>query len=127
MTIHATTTPLQKKAFARWLSDQLAVRKWSAVEMGNRSALSLTTVRNFLHEKSTPEPVTCKKLAQALSVPVDLVYEKAGYLLPEPDGLSGPKRTLIEMIKNLPDGDAIRLLARSQARMVTQADRKWWA
>jgi hypothetical protein len=40
--------------------------------------------------------------------------------------LSSPKRSLIEFVKRMPDADALKLLARSQARMVTQADGKWW-
>ena len=127
MTIHATTTPAQKQAFARWLEGQLALRKWKAVDLASRSNLSATAIRSFLHAQHAPEPVSCKKLARALGLPVDLVYEKAGYMPIGPESLSGPKRSLIELVKRMPDADALRLLARSQARMVTQADGKWWA
>ena len=127
MTIHATTTSAQKQAFAKWLAGQIDLRKWKAVDLASRSNLSASTICLFLHAQRAPEPVSCQKLAHALGLPVDLVYEKAGYMSPGPERLSSPKRSLIELVKRLPEADALRLLARSQARMVTQADGKWWA
>jgi len=126
MTKHSTT-PDQKQSFARWLEGQLDFRKWKAAKLARLSNLSRTAICSFLHAKSAPEPVSCKKLASGLGLPVDLVYEQAGYMLTGPESLSSPKRSLIELVKRMPDADALRLLARSQARMVTQADGKWWA
>jgi len=125
MTIHATTTFAQKQAFANWLAGQLALRKWKALDLANRSNLSVSAIRGFLHAQRAPEPVSCKKLASGLGLPVDIVYEKAGYMSGS-ETLSSPKRSLIEFVKRMPDADALKLLARSQARMVTQADGKWW-
>ena len=126
MTKHSTTSD-QKQFFAKWLEGQLDFRKWRAADLAKYSNLSESTICLFLHAQRAPEPVSCKKLASGLGLPVDLVYEQAGYMLTGPESLSSPKRSLIELVKRMPDADALRLLARSQARMVTQADRKWWA
>ena len=126
MTKHSTTTPDQKQSFARWLEGQLTFRKWKASDLARQSNLSISTISLLLHAHRAPEPVSCKKLASGLGLPVDLVYEKAGYMAGS-ETLSSPKRSLIEFVKRMPDADALKLLARSQARMVTQADGKWWA
>ncbi len=126
MTKHSTT-PEQKHSFAKWLEGQLDFRKWKAADLAKHSNLSESTICLFLHAQRAPEPVSCKKLASGLGLPVDLVYEQAGYMLTGPESLSSPKRSLIELVKRMPDADALRLLARSQARMVIQADGKWWA
>jgi transcriptional regulator with XRE-family HTH domain len=122
-----STPPAQKEAFAKWLTVQLDLRQWKAAELARRSQLTRAAISLMLLARSTPEPASCQKLASALGLPVDLVYEQAGYLGASSTRLSSPKRSLIELVKRLPEADASKLLARSQARMVTQADGKWWA
>jgi transcriptional regulator with XRE-family HTH domain len=126
MSKHATP-PAQKEAFAKWLTVQLELRQWKAADLARRSKLSVSAISLLLHAQRTPEPTSCQKLASALGLPVDLVYEQAGYLGANSARLSSPKRSLIELVKRLPEADASKLLARSQARMVIQADGKWWA
>ena len=126
MSNHTTTSHTQKALFAGWLRDQLALRRWHATNLAQHAGISASTIYQLLHSKHAPDPGTCQKLAKALCLPVDLVCEKAGFLPAKAGALSLSKRTLINLVKSMPDADALRFLARSQARMVTQADGKWW-
>ncbi len=78
MTKHSTTTPDQKQSFARWLSSQLTFRTWKAIDLANHANPSESTICLFLHAQRAPEPVSCRKLAHGLGLPVALVYEQAG-------------------------------------------------
>jgi transcriptional regulator with XRE-family HTH domain len=122
-----TILPAQKEAFANWLTSQLIIRQWKGADLARQATLSVNTVHLLLHARSVPRPASCQSLARALNLPLDLVYEQAGYLSATgPETLSSPKRSLIEFVKRMPEADALKLLARSQARRVTQADGKWW-
>jgi transcriptional regulator with XRE-family HTH domain len=88
MSKHATP-PAQKEAFAKWLTVQLELRQWKAADLARRSKLSVSAISLLLHAQRTPEPTSCQKLASALGLPVDLVYEQAGYL-------GGEFRTVIQ-------------------------------
>jgi transcriptional regulator with XRE-family HTH domain len=127
MTKQSTTSLAQKTAFANWLRDQLALRRWRPSDLAAHSGVSLPTISQLLHGKHAPEPSTCKKLAQALSLPAALVCERAGFLPARPGAPSAAKQALISLVENLPETEALRFLIRTQARLSTQAERPWWA
>jgi len=101
----------EKAAFADWLHDQLAVHRWCPSDLAAHAGVSLPTISQLLQSKHAPDPDTCRKLAQALSLPVDVVCEKAGFLPLGSCTLSTPKRELIHLVKSMPDSDALKLLA----------------
>ena len=117
----------EKAAFADWLHDQLAVHRWCPSDLAAHSGVSLPTITQLLQSKHAPDPDTCRKLAQALSLPVEVVCEKAGFLPPGSGTLSTSKRVLIHLVKSMPDSDALKLLIRSQNRMDRLGAGKWWA
>ena len=52
----------------------------------------------------TPDETALRKIAKALNLPADLVFEKAGVLPPKPE-LSPIKRALIHLAESMPDSD----------------------
>lgn len=52
----------------------------------------------------TPDETALRKIAKALNLPADFVFEKAGVLPPKPE-LSPIKRALIHLAEGMPDSD----------------------
>lgn len=100
-------------SFSDWLLRQLEEHGWSQSDLARASGLTRSTISYYLSPKSkSPDETALRKIAHALKLPIDLVYEKAGILPSKPE-LSAIKRKLAHLAQELPDSDveiAIALL-----------------
>jgi transcriptional regulator with XRE-family HTH domain len=94
--------------FGDYLKKQIAARRrsegrvWSQNELGRRAGISGGHVSMIINGKIEPDPVTVKKLAAALKVSPEEVFEAAG-VLPPPEGeLSGEVLALAREFEALP-------------------------
>lgn len=101
--------------FSDWLLAQLNERNWSQSEFGRQTGLTRQAIGNYLSGR-TPDEAALRKIARALKLPIELVFEKAGLLPPKSD-LSPIKRKLAHLMEDMPDSDveiAITLLEQRQ-------------
>lgn len=107
--------PMSK--FSDWLLKQMEEKDWSQADLARAADLTRSTISYYLSPKSkSPDEVALRKIAHALKLPPELVFEKAG-LLPAKSDLSPIKRKLAHVAEDLPDSDieiAITLLEQRQ-------------
>lgn len=103
------------ESFQNWLNDQLKQRKWKPAELARESGLSSAVISNLLNGHRNLGEKTGNAIAHALKLPPDLVFEKAG-MLPAKTELSPLKRTLVNLIKDLPDSDLEMVIALLEQR-----------
>ncbi len=102
--------------FNDWLLKQLQDREWSQADLARSSGITKGAISNYINGR-IPDETALRKIAKALNLPADLVFEKAGVLPPKPE-LSPIKRALIHLAENLPDSDievAIAVLEQREA------------
>ena len=81
-----STEQTYRKEFATWLNDQLRLRGWTQGKLISQSGineedrLSSAAVSRYSTGKMLPDLASCKKIAHAFSVPVELVWAKAGFI-----------------------------------------------
>lgn len=101
--------------FNDWILDQLKLKKWSQADFARNSGLTKGAISNYINGR-IPDDEAIRKIAHALNLPVELVFEKANKLPAKPE-LSTIKRKLLHVAQNLPDSDveiAITLLEQRQ-------------
>lgn len=102
--------------FSDWLLEQLREKEWSQADLARASGLTRATISYYLGPKSKkPDETAIRKIAKALNLPIDLVYEKAGILPPKPE-LSPIKRALFHLAEGLPDSDIESAIALLESR-----------
>ncbi len=89
--------------FNDWLLSQLQEREWSQADLARASGLTTAAISKYINGR-TPDETALRKIAKALNLPADLVFEKAGVLPPKPE-LSPIKRALIHLAEGMPDSD----------------------
>lgn len=97
--------------FNEWLLEKLKELDWSQADLARASGLTTGAVSNYINGR-TPDESALRKLAKALRLPPELVFEKAG-LLPPKTELSPLRRALLHLAQDLPDSDielAIKIL-----------------
>lgn len=97
--------------FNDWLLSQLQNMNWSQADLARYSGLTKGAISKYLSGR-TPDEAALRKIAHALKLPPELVFEKAGILPSKPE-LSPIKRKLAHLAQDLPDSDiemAIALL-----------------
>jgi len=72
--------------FIDWLNEELSSRGWSNSEVARRSGLAPSTISMVLSGTANPGWDFCKKVADALKIPPEAVFRKAGLLPARPDG-----------------------------------------
>lgn len=101
--------------FNDWLLKQLQEKNWSQADLARSSGLTKSAISKYLSGR-VPDETALRKIARALKLPPELVFEKAGILPAKPD-LSPIKRKLAHIAEELPDSDvelAIGLLEQRQ-------------
>jgi transcriptional regulator with XRE-family HTH domain len=94
--------------FAGFLKAELKRRGMSQSDLARAGNLSIAAVSTIVNGRRGVGARSLTRIASALDLPADHVFEKAG-LLPR-GNLSQAKRDLIDLIPNIPDEDAIALL-----------------
>jgi transcriptional regulator with XRE-family HTH domain len=89
--------------FNEWLLEQLKELDWSQADLARASGLTTAAISKYINGR-TPDQSALRKLAKAFKLPPDLVFEKAGILPPKSD-LTPLQRSIMEMVKNLPEND----------------------
>lgn len=65
---------------ATWLKQEMASHGWSLRELARHAGISHTAILNVLKGHTRPSALFCTKIAQALRVPAEEVYRRAGLL-----------------------------------------------
>ncbi len=108
---------MTKIDFAEWLDAYISEKGIKPVELARMANIDPGVVTRIIKAERAATPKTLKAIAQALRLPTDFVFEKAGLLQPKADELSPIKRKLIHIIENSLDSDAeiaINLLEQRQ-------------
>lgn len=102
--------------FHDWLLKQLQDKGWTQADLSRSSGLTKGAISNYINGR-IPDEDAIRKIAKALKLPPEFVYEKAGKL-PAKIELSPVKRKLVHIAESLPDSDvetAIALLEQREA------------
>ncbi len=98
--------------FATWLNTQLAERHMSQSDLARATGLTRQAISNYLNDKVVaPDNESLRKIARALQLPPELVFEKAGVLPSKPaDGEN--VRKLLHLVRDplLTDEDREEIL-----------------
>lgn len=108
--------------FHLWLSEELDRRNMSQADLARACNITAAHISRIVSGERNVGTTSLTNFAQALNLPVDFVFEKAGFLPPTSD-LSPTQRTLIDLVKDLPDSDielAVVLLEKLKSRRDTK-------
>jgi transcriptional regulator with XRE-family HTH domain len=81
----------QRRKFASWLNGQLSLRGWTQGKLISMSStndedrLSSAAVSRYSTGKMLPDLASCRKIAHAFEIPIDIVWAKAGFIEASPD------------------------------------------
>lgn len=98
----ATYKPMNN--FGSWLLQELKTRDISQADLARASNITSAHMSRIISGERNPGKEALASIAHALRLPADLVFEKAGLLPPKSD-LTPLQRSIMEMVKNLPDND----------------------
>lgn len=88
--------------FAVWLEGEMNTRNWRPADLARAAGVPQATIANILNGNREVGGKVALALAEALALPADLVFRRAGLLPPQ----SGPERDptyqeLLEIMRNL--------------------------
>jgi transcriptional regulator with XRE-family HTH domain len=98
----------ENSAFIQWLNRELAERGWSDNQLARHAGISHSVISRA-RGGSPPKWEACEALAQALQLPPELVFRKAGLLPPENDEIAGWEEWK-HLLARLPEQDRYELL-----------------
>lgn len=90
--------------FGIWLTIQLEKRHMNQSDLARASNMKTVQVSRIINGKYGASQETLTAFANALRLPPNLLFEKAGFLPPKPEP-SPIKRKLARLAENLPDSD----------------------
>ena len=90
--------------FSSWLLEELDQRDMSQSDLARACNITPARISHIVSGERSVGTKSLTNIAQALKLPVDFIFEKAGLLPPSSD-LSRTQRTLINFAKGLPDSD----------------------
>lgn len=102
--------------FGSWLLNLLQEKNISQSELARRAHISKGTVSNLINGTSGIGEDSLISIAEALNLPPELLFEKAGKFRTKSE-LSSIKRKLLHVAQDMPDSDveiAITLLEQRQ-------------
>ncbi len=72
--------------FAKWLAAEISARGWTAAELAARCRTSNATITRILNRERNAGPEVCSAIANALKMPPEDIFRRAGLLpsLPTP-------------------------------------------
>ncbi len=89
--------------FNDWLVEQLKEKDWSQADLAKKSNLTRATISNYVNGR-IPDKVALRKLARALKLPPETVFEKAG-LLPKKTPKDALAEKILHELDQLPEGE----------------------
>jgi transcriptional regulator with XRE-family HTH domain len=108
-----------ERRFARWLSRVLSERGWSQAELARRSQLSSSHISRLLSGTRCPKVEACTRLAQALHLSQEVVFQQAGLI--KKSGAEHPEvDELCTIARLLPEQDRRDLLLSARDRLARQ-------
>ena len=70
--------------FAYWLKNELSERRWKQADLMRHTGLSPSAISKIMNSKvANPAQPVFIAIAEALGLPSEFVFQKAGYLPPE--------------------------------------------
>lgn len=74
-------------AFVEWLEGELKERRWTRADLARATSMTSATMTRVFNGERKPGPDLCNAIAEALGIPPEMVFRKAGLLpeLPEDD------------------------------------------
>lgn len=95
---------LSMESFSNWLLAELKSRDMSQSDLAHIAKLGSGTISNIMTGNRKVGQDTLTKIAHALKLPPDLVFEKAGILPPKPE-VTLLQRLLLHASEGLPESD----------------------
>ena len=69
--------------FAKWIQAELDRRDMTQADLARKSGMPKATISNVVSSQRRAGSSFCRRLAKALDIPPDIVYQAAGLLPPE--------------------------------------------
>ena len=70
--------------FPEWLQGELDKREWRQIDLSRKSGIYPNYITFLIIGKILPGPKYCRSIADALDLPQELVFRRAGLLSPLP-------------------------------------------
>ena len=99
-----------KDTFPKWIMDQLESRNWSQAELARRAGLSRTAINDVISGNANAGYTLCLSIANALELPPESIFRKAGLLPPNPD-VDEEIEQILHEVEKLPKSDQEEVLA----------------
>lgn len=99
----------ERSAFGKWLLNELDARRWSMRELARQTGVSESTISRIVSGKRNPSSALCRRMAQVLRVPPELVFREAG-LLPDYTDESPRTKEALYLFRELPEDERRRIL-----------------
>lgn len=95
--------------FSKWILDELNRRGWPPAELARKARIDTGNLSRILSGTRKVGPDVCNSIAEALGLPPELVFRKAG-LLPEFPNERRDTGLMLEMFNRLPDDEKSLIL-----------------
>lgn len=105
-----------EKSFSEWLLQEMEERGLTQAELARMSGTSRTSINNVILQIRNPGPSLCRAIADALNIPPEEVFMKAG-ILPQqqkPDILT---RSILAILDKLPKEEQEEILDYAQYQL----------
>lgn len=93
-------TCFRMEAFIEWLEEELKKRDWQPADLARRAGLHTGSVSRILTGTRRPGADICRGIAEALKVPPEIVFRKAG-LLPAKTEIDSQSEELVHLFQQL--------------------------
>jgi transcriptional regulator with XRE-family HTH domain len=101
--------------FNDWLLERMKELDWSQADLARASGLTRPAISNYINGR-TPDEAALVKIAKAFKLPRELVFEKAGLLLPKPED-DPIINEIMHLARNLPPEDVQDLIDLARAKL----------
>ncbi len=72
------------KDFSEWLEAQLKIRELKPADLTYQTKIGTGTIYNVLNRTRKPGPDVCRAIANALNLPEETIFRRAGLLTSKP-------------------------------------------
>lgn len=96
------STGTSENSLGPWLGQKLYQHRMTQTELASRVGVNQTQISSYLKGKRRPSSETCKRLAEALSVPVDEVLIVAGHRPPLVADGDMELKEMVEVLRQIP-------------------------
>jgi transcriptional regulator with XRE-family HTH domain len=93
--------------FGRWLQREIDARDWNLSGLAHRMGLAHSSVHAWMRGKTRPSPVSIRKLARVLEVPLTDVHIALGDI-PPLDDLTDQQRRVVGLLLETDDPQLYR-------------------